>query len=127
MYDVLRLPFDEPPIEIKARLLPPANGAEIVFRGEEVAYRGEKNTALVRAFNNAIRDEGGKPGYVFKTGTSDMNIVGPIWNCPILAYGPGDSALDHTPEEHVPIDQWRRGVDVLEGALRTLLAARRRS
>jgi len=28
-----------------------------------------------------------------KTGTSDMNIVGPIWKCPIVAYGPGDSRL----------------------------------
>ena len=39
-----------------------------------------------------------------------MNVVGPAWGCPILAYGPGDSRLDHTPEEHVEIEEWRLGV-----------------
>ena len=117
-----RLPLDVPPDDLKARLLPLAESAEITFRGEEVAYRAEKNTALVRAFNNAIRDEGGKPGYLFKTGTSDMNVVGPIWNCPIVAYGPGDSALDHTPEEHLALDEYHRAIGVLANVLNQLEA-----
>jgi LysW-gamma-L-lysine carboxypeptidase len=117
-----RLPLDVPPADLKPKLMAFANTAEIVFRGEEVAYRGEKNTPLVRAFNNAIRDEGGKPGYVFKTGTSDMNIVGPIWNCPIAAYGPGDSALDHTPEEHIVIDEYHKAIGVLANVLKQLTA-----
>jgi LysW-gamma-L-lysine carboxypeptidase len=49
-----------------------------------------------------------------------MNIVGPAWNCPTVAYGPGDSSLDHTPEEHVEIAEFRRGVEVLVRALKTL-------
>jgi LysW-gamma-L-lysine carboxypeptidase len=115
-----RLPLDVPPDDLKARLMPLADTAELVFRGEEVAYRAEKNTLLVRSFNNAIRDEGGKPGYVFKTGTSDMNVVGPIWNCPIVAYGPGDSALDHTPEEHIVLDEYHKAISVLANVLRQL-------
>lgn len=80
-------------------------------------YRAEKNTALVRAFLPAIRKENGQPGFLVKTGTSDMNIVGPAWKCPILAYGPGDSSLDHTPDEHISIREYLQGVRVLREAL----------
>src|SRR5262249_19329138 len=112
-----RLPLDVPPEALKPLLLAHADSAEISFRGEEIAYRAERNTALVRAFNNAIRDVGGKPGYVHKTGTSDMNVVGPIWNCPIVAYGPGDAALDHTPEEHIVLEEYHKAVAVLINVL----------
>ena len=46
-----------------------------------------------------------------------MNVVGPVWQCPIVAYGPGDSSLDHTPNENVTIEEWQRGVDVLVAVL----------
>lgn len=82
------------------------------------AYQGDKNTALVRAMLKGIRAHGGRPGFLLKTGTADMNVVGPRWNCPILAYGPGDSALDHTPTEHVVIDEYLRAIEVLTHALR---------
>jgi LysW-gamma-L-lysine carboxypeptidase len=49
-----------------------------------------------------------------------MNIVGPAWRCPIVAYGPGDSSLDHTPEEHIDLAEFRRVVDVLAHTLETL-------
>lgn len=83
-------------------------------------YRADKNTPLVRAFLSSIRKQGGKPGFLLKTGTSDMNVVGPAWGCPILAYGPGDSALDHTPIEHIQVSEYLRAVQVLAGALATL-------
>lgn len=78
----------------------------------------DKNTPLARALLAGIRREGGKPGYLLKTGTSDMNVVGPAWGCPIAAYGPGDSSLDHTPEEHIELEEYLRAIRVLEGALR---------
>lgn len=83
-------------------------------------YRASKNTPLVRAFLASIRKFDGKPGFLVKTGTSDMNIVGPAWNCPILAYGPGDSNLDHTPNEHIEIPEFLIAVDVLAAALEHL-------
>jgi LysW-gamma-L-lysine carboxypeptidase len=52
-----------------------------------------------------------------KTGTSDMNILAPIWRCPALAYGPGDSKLDHTPDEAIDLEEFERGVHVLTHAL----------
>lgn len=81
------------------------------------AYQCEKNTALVRAFLAGIRAEGGKPNFVYKTGTADLNVVGPVWNCPALVYGPGDSALDHTPEEHIELEEYARAVRVLANSL----------
>ncbi|MBI3241182.1 MAG: [LysW]-lysine hydrolase [Chloroflexi bacterium] len=81
------------------------------------AYRAEKNTPLVRSFLAAIRGEGGEPGFTVKSGTSDMNLVAPVWNCPTVAYGPGDSSLDHTPDEHILIPEYRRAVRVLARVL----------
>ncbi len=115
-----RLPVDIPPEVLKTQLTPLAGSAHLTWRGEEVAYRAEKNTILTRLFLNAIRDVGGKPSYVYKTGTSDMNVVAPAWQCPIVAYGPGDSSLDHTPEEHLPLADYHRAVDVIAGILRNL-------
>jgi LysW-gamma-L-lysine carboxypeptidase len=92
------------------------------LRAHELAFRGDRNNALVRAFLGALRgvDAATKPGFLVKSGTSDMNVVGPAWKCPILAYGPGDSSLDHTPHEHVPLDEYWKAVLVLEQTLRNL-------
>lgn len=115
-----RLPPQVDPEQLKATLAGLAGEAQLAFEGEEVAYQAGKNNALVRGFLAAIRGEGGEPGFLLKTGTSDMNVVGPRWNCPILAYGPGDSRLDHTPEEHQDLGEWQHGVAVLAAVLRGL-------
>jgi LysW-gamma-L-lysine carboxypeptidase len=116
-----RLPLDIAPETLKRLLVSVDGQGSFRFSGEEHAYRAEKNTPLVRAFLAGVRDLGGEPGFVVKTGTSDMNVVGPAWRCPIVAYGPGDSSLDHTPGEHVILDEWRRGVAVLAGMLQTVV------
>jgi [amino group carrier protein]-lysine/ornithine hydrolase len=94
----------------------------LTLQAHERPWRGERNNGLVRSFLAAIRQVAPdvRPGFVLKTGTSDMNVVGPAWGCPILAYGPGDSALDHTPNEHLDLDEYWQAIGVLEGALRTL-------
>jgi len=84
------------------------------------AYQGEKNTPLVRAFLTSIRTIGGRPSFVLKTGTADLNIVAPAWGCPALAYGPGDSTLDHTPDEHLPLEEYRHAVEVIRSVLKRL-------
>lgn len=90
-----------------------AGDAVLGFRGRETAFRAPKNSPLVRAFLKAIRAQGDRPAFQVKSGTSDMNVVGPVWACPILAYGPGDSALDHTPHEHIDLDEYHQAIDVL--------------
>lgn len=115
----LRLPPDLSPRTIK-RQLPPSNGASVTARGAESAYTGDRNSVLSRLFRRAIRAAGGVPRFLYKTGTSDMNVVGPGWNCPILAYGPGDSALDHTPDEHIDLDEYLQAINVLASVLDSL-------
>jgi LysW-gamma-L-lysine carboxypeptidase len=34
--------------------------------------------------------------------------------------GPGDSSLEHTPDEHIELDEYRLAIDVLARALETL-------
>ncbi|MBE2183245.1 MAG: [LysW]-lysine hydrolase [Anaerolineae bacterium] len=111
----LRLPPTCPPEEALSVLESLADeGAELRAHGLERAYQGSRNNALVRGMLAAIRENTGeRPGFVLKSGTSDMNVVGEVWNCPIIAYGPGDSNLDHTPDEHLPLDEYQRAVMVL--------------
>jgi len=87
------------------------------FSGEEAAFRSDKNNPLVRAFLAGIRQGGGQPRFVLKTGTADMNVVGPAWRVPIVAYGPGDSALDHTPEERINLSEYLRSIEVIKNVL----------
>jgi [amino group carrier protein]-lysine/ornithine hydrolase len=84
------------------------------------AFRSPRTTRLANAFVRAIRATGSTPGFVNKTGTSDMNIVGPAWNIPIVAYGPGDSRLDHTPEEHIVLEDYHRAIDVVTHVLENI-------
>jgi LysW-gamma-L-lysine carboxypeptidase len=121
----VRLPLDLEPSHwyTKLRELGSAAGAEISPTGFPIAaYRVGRNNALVRAFLGGIRAVGGKPGFVVKTGTADLNIVAPAWNCPAVAYGPGDSSLDHTPDEHLSLAEYEKAVAVLVAVLRRLSA-----
>jgi LysW-gamma-L-lysine carboxypeptidase len=88
----------------------------------ERAWRSDRNSPLARCFLGALRAcaPDVRPAFLVKTGTSDMNVVAPAWHCPIVAYGPGDSALDHTPHEHLPLADYLRALAVLEGVLRTI-------
>jgi [amino group carrier protein]-lysine/ornithine hydrolase len=108
-----RLPEGTDVDALRADLLRLGRGARVTFRGQEPAYRAAKNTPLARAFIQAIEEEGARAQFKVKSGTSDMNVVGPVWNCPILAYGPGDSSLDHTPNEHIELDEYHRAIAVL--------------
>ncbi|MEQ8674005.1 MAG: [LysW]-lysine hydrolase [Aggregatilineales bacterium] len=114
-----RLPPDVDPHALADSLLP-EDDATVTAYGHETTILAEKDTVLSRAFRGAIRANDGTPRFVHKTGTSDMNIVAPVWNCPILAYGPGDSALDHTPNEHLDLDEYLRAIAVLTDALSRL-------
>ena len=116
----LRLPLGIDAEALQARLVALAGDAELRFRGYEVAFRAPKNTHLVRSFIKAIRAERQHPVFKVKSGTSDMNVVGPAWNCPVLAYGPGDASLDHTPHEHIDLHEYHQAIKVLTTVLEDL-------
>lgn len=116
-----RLPVDMPPETLAERLEALADGQVILtFQGHERAHTTDRNDPVVRALSTAIRSTGGRPRPKHKTGTADLNVVAPVWACPIAAYGPGDSALDHTPNEHLHLDEYHRSIGVLAGAIVTL-------
>ncbi|MBX3013181.1 MAG: M20/M25/M40 family metallo-hydrolase [Caldilineaceae bacterium] len=116
------LPPIAPSLATRVELQGPLTTLSLYFHAHEQAWRGDRNNFLVRSFLSAIREIAPetRPSFVVKSGTSDMNVVGPAWQCPILAYGPGDSSLDHTPQEHVNLTEYWSAIQVLAQALRNL-------
>jgi LysW-gamma-L-lysine carboxypeptidase len=119
----LRLPLGYDVATLQEQLCHDAGEATLHFFGYEVAHKSDKNTPLVRAFLKAIREHGGMPKFKVKTGTSDMNVLAPHWRCPVVAYGPGDSALDHTPHEHTSVQEYQQAIAVLTRTLQLLIDA----
>jgi LysW-gamma-L-lysine carboxypeptidase len=121
----LRLPPAWPPDRTRALLagLPLPVGVRVHEVEAVPAVRGARDGPLARAFRVALRGHGVRPRTLVKTGTSDWNVVAGAWPVPTLAYGPGDAALDHAPDEHVRWDDYERGVSVIGAALAHLGAA----
>jgi [amino group carrier protein]-lysine/ornithine hydrolase len=118
----LRLPLGISLEEVTASLDRIKEDGNLAFQPRAVeAYRSEKNTPLVRAFLQAVRQAGGEPAFSVKSGTSDLNVVAPAWCCQAVAYGPGDSNLDHTPNEHVSLIEYALSIQVLAQVLKTIM------
>lgn len=121
-----RLPPDLSPEQARqavdrvVRSVPLTASADVQVLSGEAAHRSARDGPVQRALRSAIRAEGGTPRHLVKTGTSDMNVVAPVWRVPIVAYGPGDAALDHTPDEALDLDEYLRAARVLQRALSTL-------
>jgi LysW-gamma-L-lysine carboxypeptidase len=104
-----------------------ANKVVTVYRAEnrEVAvslevldscppYEADKNSLLVRSLAYAIRKVRKQQGVlVRRTGSGDMNYFGSIRHIPIVTYGPGDSHLDHTPDEFVVVEEYLDSIQIL--------------
>jgi LysW-gamma-L-lysine carboxypeptidase len=97
-----------------------AGPATLTIDGIQEGYRSPKTTPLVPPFLRAIRAAGGSPRFTLKLGTSDMTVVGPVWKCPIVAYGPGDAALDHTPQERIDLADYGKAIRILGDVLEAL-------
>ncbi|MFB6127295.1 MAG: [LysW]-lysine hydrolase [Halolamina sp.] len=123
----------EATVDAQFRIPPTASAAELRAVVEDCTDRGtvvfedaippttaSPRTDLARAFRVAVRNAGGDPSLLRKTGTADANLYDDAWDCPVVTYGPGDSALDHTPEERLPLPELDRSVAVLSSVLRRL-------
>jgi LysW-gamma-L-lysine carboxypeptidase len=80
------------------------------------AHVSDKNDRLVMALRSAVRKSGLVPRLLVKGGTADFNYAA-AWRCPMAAYGPGDSKLDHTDEERVSISEYLTSASILKNAL----------
>ena len=43
------------------------------------------------------------------------------WHCPIAAYGPGDSKLDHTKDEHINLGSYMTSISILKNGIESFL------
>jgi LysW-gamma-L-lysine carboxypeptidase len=120
MHIGLRLPPNVDMPGLVEFMMAAAADGEFEIHGIQEGVRSTKQIPLVPPFLRAIRALGGSPRFTVKLGTSDMTIVGPVWQCPILAYGPGDASLDHTPEERIVLAEYLRAIDVLTEVLVSL-------
>ena len=109
----LRLPDELPPEAAENWLRDRMPTSWVRCGGGIPAWSGPRTAKLPRLLARSIAKAGGRARFQRKTGTADLNIVAPAWGCPALAYGPGDSALDHTPDEYIAIDEYEHGVAVL--------------
>ncbi|MFD1989991.1 M20/M25/M40 family metallo-hydrolase [Paenibacillus nicotianae] len=95
--------------------------ATISFSEVTPAVLKKRDSTVARALLSAIREFSLQPKVKVKTGTSDMNIVNTKWsNIPMIAYGPGDSMLDHTPNEHLELKEYELAIQILKLGLENL-------
>lgn len=116
----IRLPPGSDPDEMHRGLAQMAEAHGITLEGAERmrAAESSKRTPLVAAFLSAIRQQGGEPRFLRKTGTADFNHLAQWFpGVPMVAYGPGDAALDHTPEERIRLTEFDQAVDIFDAVI----------
>jgi LysW-gamma-L-lysine carboxypeptidase len=85
------------------------------------AFEADRRSVIVRALAWGIRKTTlNYASFSRKTGTGDMNVLGNALKIPVVTYGPGDSRLDHTPNEHIDIKEYLKSIEVLKKALTKL-------
>jgi LysW-gamma-L-lysine carboxypeptidase len=82
------------------------------------AFEADRRSLVARALAWAIRKKT-RNRVVFsrKTGTGDMNILGNAMKIPVVTYGPGDSSLDHTPNENIEIKEYLKSIEVYSNTI----------
>ncbi len=96
-----------PKVNIKATVLDTVEPFEV-----------SKASPLVHVLSSSVRKVLNKPATLLrKTGTGDMNILGKAMSLPIVTYGPGDSHLDHTIDEHIDIAEYLDSIAVYKEAI----------
>jgi LysW-gamma-L-lysine carboxypeptidase len=96
-----------PKVSVKATVLDTVEPFEV-----------NKASPLVHVLSSSVRKVLNKPAMLLhKTGTGDMNILGKALNMPIVTYGPGDSHLDHTLDEHIEISEYLNSIEVYKETL----------
>lgn len=113
-------PKSKPISNIEIECLLPEQFITTVLRSTP-GYQSNRINHLYKAFAKSFNtnlSKSGKP--LLKKGTSDMNTLASSWNdIPMVAYGPGDSSLDHTDSEILYFDEVRVARNILLNAIET--------
>lgn len=106
--------------DLLARLRERMPAGEISVINSVRACRVSRANRAASALSAGIRRQRATPIAKVKTATSDMNTLAEVWQIPMATYGPGDSRLDHSDDEHITIAEYFRGIAVLATALTEL-------
>ncbi|WP_322906963.1 M20/M25/M40 family metallo-hydrolase [Paenibacillus campi] len=117
----LRIPPDYDMEQLKQFIQTIQGDAIIHYSELTPAVLKPRDSLAARALLSSIRSFGLTPKVKVKTGTSDMNIVHeklPL--VPMIAYGPGDSILDHAPNECIVIEEYKAAIQILTTGLENI-------
>ena len=107
---IKRYQATDPKVSVKMKMESVAN-----------AFEADRRSVLVRALAWAIRKTTlNYASFSRKTGTGDMNVLGNALKIPVVTYGPGDSRLDHTPDEHIDLEEYLVSIQVYRKTLMKL-------
>ena len=107
---IKRYKATNPKVSVKMKMEGVANG-----------FEADRRSVLVRALAWAIRKTTlNYASFSRKTGTGDMNVLGNALKIPVVTYGPGDSRLDHTPNEHIDLKEYLVSIKVYRKAMMKL-------
>lgn len=115
-----RVPPSETPASVRETVEGVATNGALDWHDEIPPHLGEPRSSVAGALRAGIRAESGEPTHLRKTGTADSNLYADAWSVPIATYGPGDSSLDHAPDERLPLAEFDRAIAVLTTACEQL-------
>lgn len=104
-----------------------AHGVEVSVHEAMAAAVADPRSPLASALRASIRAGGMVPRLKHKTGTADFNHLAAWYpGVPLAAYGPGDSSLDHRPDERLELREFDAAVGVLDRVFGRFSEATRR-
>ena len=121
----VRIPPKVKPMEILEKALKIAQGHQSSKVGVEVklidaieGFETNEDELLVQVFKEAIQKITGRtPVLRRKTASCDANTFVASKRTPTVVYGPGNSKLDHAPNENISIPEYLQAIKVLEEVL----------
>ena len=115
-----RVPPSESPESVREAVAATLTHGSLSWTDEIPPHLGDPRSPVAGALRAGIRAAGGEPTHLRKTGTADSNLYAAEWGVPVATYGPGDSSLDHAPDERLPLAEFDRAVSVLKTACEQL-------
>lgn len=115
-----RVPPDESPDSVQDIVDACLTHGSLTWTDAIPPHVASARSSPAAALRYGIREAGGEPAHLHKTGTADANCYAEGWGVPVVTYGPGDASLDHAPDERLPLAAFDRAVTVLSTACEQL-------